>query len=515
MDREKFLVSLLSMDAVLTKHGVPALSQRWKEGLARFLRRGVRRLVIRAGRRSGKSLTLCKIAVAMALYADIRVPTGDIAWAIFVSTTVKEAQARLHTIATFLDKLGVPYDRSGDEIRLKDGAPLGFQVLAANYKTGVGRTAFMLVGDEMSRWEADGLNPSEEVWSAFTPMTATIEAAIEIASSSPLSTLDLHYKLCEMGDTDFQSVLQGPTWQFNPTVSEAKCRELAGSDRIFNREYRAIPTGAISAAFDIDDVAAAFRDPPAHTAQGLCMVVDPSSGGRDGYAYGFASWCYPPSVSEFLTEKKYLGQRHGWITEYKRDAEGKPIPNPAYEKEYAPPFLRFSGLGQFKEARKRGISGARIVAELAGKCKAAGVHVVHSDQREQFLLESEFAKFGIKLLAHPYTNPNKVQSVERVQSWLRDRMLVLPPAEPQSEELRKQMLQFDQRITPSGAVTFAGRGTTPDDLVSLLITAAIGDSEQTLAMSPYTPRLRADDWRIKQIMEHVPAGGQFGGGNVA
>ncbi len=146
MNREGFVRALFAMDAALERDGVAPLSKRWRKALTRWARRGTRRLVIRAGRQSGKSLTLCKLAVAMALYAGVVVPAATVAWAIFVSTSVSEATARLNTIATFLDKLGVPYERSGYELRMAD-QPLGFLVLACQHRTAVGRTAFAILCD--------------------------------------------------------------------------------------------------------------------------------------------------------------------------------------------------------------------------------------------------------------------------------------------------------------------------------------------------------------------------------
>src|SRR5260221_11185057 len=64
--------------------------------------------------------------------------------------------------------------------------------------------------------------------------------------------------------------------------------------------------------------------------------------------------------------------------------------------------------------------------------------------------------------------------------------------------MKRQLLSLDAHIRNSGTMTFAGRGTTPDDLVSLLLLAAQADSERLLPMSPYVrrPRIsRADVFR--------------------
>ena len=64
-------VSLLArfdaLDRALVAAGFPPTSPWWRRELERFLRSGRRRWVIRAGRRAGKSSTLCRLAVAVAL----------------------------------------------------------------------------------------------------------------------------------------------------------------------------------------------------------------------------------------------------------------------------------------------------------------------------------------------------------------------------------------------------------------------------------------------------------------
>src|SRR5690349_12751813 len=59
--------------------------------LNRQERRGLRRWIIRAGRRAGKSSELCRLAVAWALWGPWFVPAGDIAVISFVSVSRDES----------------------------------------------------------------------------------------------------------------------------------------------------------------------------------------------------------------------------------------------------------------------------------------------------------------------------------------------------------------------------------------------------------------------------------------
>jgi hypothetical protein len=497
-DRKPILAALFELDATLVLHGVPALSPKWRADLTRWAERGSRRLVIRAGRRSGKSLTLCKLAIAIALFGGVTVPTGDTAWAVFVSTTIVEALARLSTIATFLDKLGVPYERSGNQIRLT-GTALGFAVMACSHRSAVGMTAFMLAGDEVSRWENEGVNPAEEVAASLGPMTLTIPQSLDVWSSSPLGTQDLHAQMVDAGDDTSQTVISGASWEYNPTVSEAQCRALARTEREFLREYGNIPQGATLNAFDQQDVLKSFGDlPPGYLCGGWVCLVDPSGGGDDAWGFGLASWHVAPPVPEFLTEMHYAGFGVEYPI-YLRNEQGEPLRNPRYETDRKPPILRIWRYGQIARAREQGITLEQIVGSLVrSHCQRTGAHLVVGDQYEAFALASEFPKHGVRYESRPWTNSTKLEAVARVASWMREGTLSIEagpgdddnPGNKFAIELKKQLLSFDERISKSGAIKYSGRGSVHDDLVSVLLLAARADAEGLLPLSPYTPPQR-------------------------
>lgn len=510
-DRKALLAALFELDATLETHGVPPLSPKWRADLTRWAERGSRRLVIRAGRRSGKSLTLCKLAIALALYGGVSVPTGDTAWAVFVSTTVVEALARLATIATFLDKLGVSYERSGNQIRLA-GAPLGFVVLACSFRSAVGMTAFMIAGDEVARWEVEGLNPAPEVAATLLPMTLTIGPAIDVWSSSPLGTLDLHAEMVEAGDDERQTVITGASWEYNPTVSEDQCRALARTPREFLREYGNVPQGNILSAFEQNDALKSFGPhPEGYQVAGWVCLVDPSGGADDPWAFGFASWLVGPHVPEFLTEKKYIGFGVEY-EQYIRDEKGEPIRNPLYEKQRKPPILRLAAYGQIADARARGFTLETIVRDLVrAHCRPNNVHLVIGDQYEAFACASEFPKHGVSYRSFPWTQPSKLEAVARVSSWMRDGVLSIE-TNRYAPEFKKQLLSFDERISKSGAIKYSGRGSVHDDLVSVLLLAARADAEGLLPLSPYNPpRRRASSTAeiLRALNGEEPAPGRW------
>jgi hypothetical protein len=53
------------------------------------------------------------------------------------------------------------------------------------------------------------------------------------------------------------------------------------------------------------------------------------------------------------------------------------------------------------------------------------------------------------------------------------------------DALKRELLQFEERLTPAGQFTFRGRGTTHDDYVALLLTRALADADPGLPLSPY------------------------------
>ena len=118
---ESFLARFWKMDAALVRAGFPPISKWWRKQVERFVRSGCRRWVVRAGRRAGKSSTLCRLAVAWAWFGAWSVPPGDVAVVPFVSVSKDEAGARLRTIAALFGALGLKCEPRGDELLGRGG----------------------------------------------------------------------------------------------------------------------------------------------------------------------------------------------------------------------------------------------------------------------------------------------------------------------------------------------------------------------------------------------------------
>jgi hypothetical protein len=489
-DREAFIGRLDALDRVLTSHAFPATSPWWREQTARFVRSARRRWVVRAGRRAGKSSTLCRLAVGWALWGGWQVPPGDTAVIAFVSIDRGEASARLKTIAAILRALGVAFDERGDELELRDRR-LVFRVVTSSIRGAVGFTSVAVFGDEVARWEnrEQSANPAKEVVGSLAPTLATQRAGFMVLSSSPWSTEDFHCEAFDRGDTAHQVTSFAPTWIANPTITEEQSHELEPDPRVWRREYAAEPSAALSAALDPEAIRDAHRPMP----EGLVMStralgLDFSAGRGDACVWLAGAWGWEPGA-----EPPYLAGRASVYTERDGlipywepilDADGKQIPNPQFTG--GQPLFVVSTINHVVGAFWQRLPSHELVGRIAADARAWGTSHVFGDQHSSYLLPDMFGGLGLGFSSIAWTNPLKVQAVGRLRRWLRDRQLILPPptSSPAAERLYRELLAFRERLTPSGAVTFQAAGGQHDDHVAALLTLAMADALGTLPRSP-------------------------------
>ncbi|WP_437611159.1 hypothetical protein WMF20_04985 [Sorangium sp. So ce834] len=486
----RILDHLRAVDAELVAQGFPAISPWWWSTLERFYLSGRRTLVLRVGRRGGKSSTLCRVAVVEALFGEHHIPPGDVGTVPIVSTSRDEAAARLRTIEVILRALGVEFRKAGEAIELQrdDGAPVAFKVFAASIAGVSGFTAIAAICDEVAKWadKDTGANPAKEVLASLRPTMATQPRARLFLSSSPLSTLDAHYDAFEQGETPTQCVAYAPTWIANPSISEQDTRALEPDARVWAREYRALPQAAISAAFDPDAVDRAFRDPVcSYHAGERVLVLDPSSGRNDSFTYAVVGWSWPllpftAYVTADLTDE--WGRVIAGNCAYAVDAHGKRIVRGDYAGQLIP-FLQVEQIGGIDGAFWQNMRGDDVVDRLCGVCEEHAIRRVLSDQREALMLEAAFAARGYKFTAYDWTNSNKTAAVGLIRGWLRDGAITIAT----HEIMRKQLHAFSEKFTATGALTYGAR-TGHDDYAALLLTAAIADADGALSMSPLATR---------------------------
>jgi hypothetical protein len=238
-------MNLRDIDEILAGRGWNPISDWWWRVFDSIEENPRRNVVIRGGRRGGKSTTWCRWAVAEALSGKHEVPPDDVGYMAIVSADKGQAKARLKTIAKILEALDIDHRSTAEEITLSD-KPVGFRVFAASLTGVVSFTGIGALCDEEARWrDADtGANPAREVLASLRPTMATMPHAVCWHVSSPWSTLDAHHEMVAQGDTDAQRVFRGATWEMNPTLSEADTRALEPDEASWTREYAAIPMSA-------------------------------------------------------------------------------------------------------------------------------------------------------------------------------------------------------------------------------------------------------------------------------
>lgn len=399
---------LMRNDERLVEAGFPPISPFWKENLKKLYAQGKSRLVIRVGRRGGKSSTMARVAVAEGLYGNHPIPPGDVGVFVFVSVRQEEAKERLRTIGQILDHLNVPYQKRATEIQLID-KPVIFRVYPANFRTIVGMTCIGFVADECARWRDDelGANPAKEVLASLRPAMATMPDAKEFLSSSPFAKMDAHYHYFEMGNTDEQNVAYAPTWVANPTLTIARCKQLEPDEPTFRREYEGIP---------MENEATQFFD---SIAIDMSMVLPP--GGIIKANYGeFSS---AGADFAFTNDWSALAVAHRNENRYKIGEIDVLKPKPGSP-----------------------LKPSEVCARFAFRCRYHGLRGVMADGHYKESIVEHLAAAGLAFMEAP---SRPVESYVRARSLIYQGLVELP----KDTKLREEFLQVQARPTPNGSIS--------------------------------------------------------------
>ncbi len=450
---------LASIAARLHSKGFHRISPWWTETLGNFWASGKRQLVLRVGRRGGKSTTLCLVAVLEALFGEHQIPGGDVGVVAIVSVNKDEAGSRLRTICWILDRLGVRYTRVLNSVELDD-KPIIFKTFAATTTAVVGFTSIVVIADEAALWRSEdtAANPAEVVLGALLPTTASVPTAHVYISSSALSTVDHHYELFERGDTEYQMVAEATTWESNPTITQEFTRSLEPNLRSWRRHYANIPSSSVAGCFDEDQIERAFND----TVQGVpnpVLVIDASSGRKDSFTWGVVGW-----NKNILRVEQLCSVEGG-----------------------------------------SGLTAEQIVGHIAQTSREHGLYRVFGDQREAFALASLFSSQGMSFTELCWTAQSKPAAIERLRTMFKDGQISI---ETSAKKMKKELMQFEERINANGAFTYGARGNGHDDFVSILITAAMADLEGLMPGSVLAEKI---DWEALELLQGNNTGSSWGG----
>jgi hypothetical protein len=404
-----------------------ALHPTWRVALRRWLCESEAfGWTVRKGRRIGASTVIAPRLIAawvLSAVPRIQLPPGEIVVVGLVSVKKGEASNRIKQISAVLTAVGVPHVAKSSQIDLI-GAPVEIRVITRNWKTAVGENIGLLWCDEVSRWESDesSANPATEVIGSLKPALATLQVqglALMCLVSSPWSEDDYHAQQFTRGDTEDQCTAFIPTWTARDDITEKQTHRLEADDRVWAREYAAIPGHMVSTALDSEDVNAAFgMVVPAGDIRRYCCI-DASSLRGDAFAW-------------------MLGH----------EARGGLVVD------------RMEGFGDMS---LRDLTLDTVVDEIAMACRAAGIKTVWGDQREEAGLEVLFRQRGLVLETFAWTNPSKHEAFTFFRRLLRDRRVQLCA----HAELQKQMRQCKARLLPSGVTSYETNGL---DYLSTIIT---------------------------------------------
>jgi hypothetical protein len=435
----------LELDRRLAAAGFPPLSPFWREVLTRFLGTSKRQLVLRVGRRGGKSLSACKIAVAFALMKIWKVAPGERAVVALVSVSMQEAQSKVRLIREMLRALRVKVAReTALELELAD-SPVTFRCVAANARTAVGFSCVLCLIDEAARLRDDesGTNPCREIVATLRPSLLTMRGSRLLLISSPVGLNDFHAQEFARGDTRMQMVAQAASWVANPSLTEQETHDLEDDPRVWSREFAAVPQAGALSAFPAEDVERAFvaRGDIVRTFDRAC-AIDASSGARDLFAYSIGGW---------------------------RETQ---------EKKRA---LMIDELDTFSPEVIRSVGIETVIDRIAGRCRALGCRVIFGDQREQMMIGAAFRRRGLYFVEKPWTASSKARAVSRLRRWMLEGALSLPP----NPELKREMHVFEERVGSDGQINFSGAHA--GDRLATLLTLALADEEHGLRGSPLEP----------------------------
>lgn len=423
--------SLMEQDAALVGAGFPPMSPWWRAVLRAHLQSGKRRLVIRVGRRGGKSTMACRLAVNELLNGRYSIPPGDLGVYAIVSTKKGDARERLNTIEDILKALGVSYARQGDSIFV-EGRPLAFRVYAANYRTAVGFTCIGLLCDEVARWLDDdtGANPATEVLRSMRPAMATQPNAREYLISSPWSSLDAHYEAFELGQTLEQNTAAATSWEANPTLTEARCRELEPDDATFRREYGAEPMSALaSSIFDFHAIDEAVA---------RCGYVLPRR----------------PAPGDTITAGADFG--------FRRDSSACVVCHRNAD------LVQVADLLELSPGAAGPLRPSETVAAFAAQLKPHGAVAVMADAHYRESITEHLVSHGLSYTSAPTDVP---KTYVKLRTLLHQGRLVLPD----HPKLIRDMKEIQSAPTPSGRLRIIlpkRTGGGHADLVSALVLAA-------------------------------------------
>ena len=451
---------------------------------ANFQREGgppFRELWARVGRRGRKSVQAALIAVFEACFGGHAryLLAGERGLIAIISKDVAGSTLVARFVELHADALGIKskWTAMGAVriLELEDCA-IAIACFACSAKAPRGYAVPVVIADELAHWQFDDgdeyVNSIDNVLAAVRPAMAQFPHSKFIAISSPLGSAGLFHETVErnLGDDAEAGVLavEGPTWEWNPEISEARTREIERDPEVHRREFGAIPGDNNAAAFPESDVRAAFEPRPEFFRfHAPIATIDMAVTGDSATAFT-ARWGDPDRTPRLkmlngVPQRRAVefGGALGYVDEFEPIAER--------------PLLYLDNLMLWKGPDIRAAGTDAVIAEIKRTAVGAGAREVVGDQHGQGYLDGPFARppNPLRYICMPTTGENKPRAVALIRTWLRDRQLSIDPASPWAATFRDQLLNYRQVLSGNGFKYTGGSKRGVDDFVGSLVTFAV------------------------------------------
>ncbi len=452
-----------------------ASTRRTADSARAFEGKHLRELWVRVGRRGRKSATAALIAVHEALFGghEPYLLPGERGLVALVSKDTAGAEVLAGFCERWAGALGVRTNwTSIGSLRVLEieGSQIAIVVLPCNAKAPRGFAFPVVICDEIALWSADSESAQVdvEVLAALRPAMAQFPRSRLIAISSPFGVDGEHYRAIEsaLGDDAPAGILavEGPTWLWNPSITEQRTRELMPDERRWSREFAAVPGETESSAFDLEDIESIFDAPTgrvlrnvwdsAKPPKGAILLLDASNARRDEYAYAVAA---PTSDGEIQ-------------------------------------LLEIGGITP-TEAKLRGWGASGCAAEIARRVAHYRVTRAFGDSYGGDGVVNALAASGISLEQQAWTDTRKAEAVVTLRAMMKTKKL----RAPKDDKLRSQLVNLRERLQPSGKVLYRTNG---QDRAALLLALAIAVNDGRVRCEAVTDRLAGHRANLRKIAEN-------------
>lgn len=431
--------------ALHEKGGVPLTGGRWLAEVERFYRGTAKEWVAAVGRGAGKTQQSVKMAIAETLFGDHAIPAGEQHFFCFVSENREESQKTLRILAEYLRLLEEPIEVAGDTINLVRRPNRGFKALACRVGALSGFRCIGWSADEAAKYRGEGsAQPAAENVASLRAMTITHPNARGRIFSSPMGRVGFFFDVFAAGDSERQIVTQGPSWEFNPTISVERTKILEPDHRIWAREYLSEFGSVEDGAFEAESIDRAFLPRRLRPIYAPITPVDLAGRGADSVVWMRAVYCADDSDEERFEVDEERSFRDVNLIAYRLNFNGQRI----QRKDWAPPAmcLSFSNYGAIDGSHKGGRTADQIVETICAAAATDGSQFIACDQYSDFAYASLFSNHGFALHTYPISEASKALGVRRLRRLLNEGAVHFAP----SARFREELLGYREVMTDSG-----------------------------------------------------------------